>query len=107
MGQGANGFSELVKQSVEYAYDLNGNLTSDANKGYNDIQYNSLNLPKRVGTTSQYITYIYDAGGTKLAKVGTDRITTTYYAGSFVYNGSSLNFITNSEGMYLPGGNYQ
>jgi len=31
----------------------------------------------------------------------------TYYAGSFVYSGSSLNYIVNREGMYLPGGNYQ
>lgn len=53
---GTEGFSENnIKQANEYVYDGNGNLTSDANKGYNSIQYNYLNLPKRVGTTSQYI----------------------------------------------------
>jgi RHS repeat-associated protein len=101
-----NGFTELVKQAGEYGYDLNGNLTSDLNKGFNSIQYNFLNLPKRVGTTSQYISYIYSADGTKLAKVGTDGVVTTY-AGSFVYEGSSLKYIIHPEGMYLPGGNYQ
>ena len=31
----------------EYAYDVNGNLTKDLNKGIADIQYNVLNLPVR------------------------------------------------------------
>ncbi len=31
----------------EYAYDVNGNLTKDLNKGITDIQYNVLNLPAR------------------------------------------------------------
>jgi len=103
---GDYGFTEYVKQANEYTFDGNGNLTSDANKGYNSIQYNYLNLPKRVGTTEQFITYIYDATGTKLAKVGTGG-TYTYYTGSFVYSGSSLKYIMHREGMYLPGGNYQ
>jgi RHS repeat-associated protein len=103
---GSNGFSENVKQANEYGYDGNGNLTSDANKGYTSILYNYLNLPKRVGTTSQYISYIYNAAGTKLAKIATGG-TYTYYAGSFVYNGSSLNYILTKEGMWLPGGYYQ
>jgi len=103
---GTNGFSELVKQANEYGYDGNGNLIKDDNKGYNSILYNYLNLPKQVGTTSTYISYVYDAAGTKLAKVGTGGAY-TYYAGSFVYSGSSLNYIINREGMYLPGGNYQ
>jgi RHS repeat-associated protein len=96
-----NGFTELVKQAGEYGYDLNGNLTSDLNKGFNSIQYNFLNLPKRVGTTSQYISYIYSADGNKLAKVGTDGVV-TYYAGSFVYTGSSLTYLQHPEGLYFP-----
>ena len=103
---GSAGFSENVQQSNEYGYDPNGNLTSDANKGYTSIQYNYLNLPKRIDGSSEHISYIYDAGGTKLAKVATAG-TYTYYAGSFVYNGSSLNYILTREGMWLPGGNYQ
>ena len=103
---GSQGFSESVKQANEYGYDVNGNLTSDANKGYSSILYNYLNLPRRIGTASQYISYLYDAAGTKLAKIGTAN-DTTYYAGSFIYSGSSLNYILHREGMYLPGGNYQ
>ena len=103
---GSQGFSESVKQANEYGYDVNGNLTSDANKGYTSILYNYLNLPRRIGTASQYISYFYDAAGTKLAKIGTAN-DTTYYAGSFIYSGSSLNYILHREGMYLPGGNYQ
>ena len=49
---------------------------------------------------------IYDAAGTKLAKIGTSS-NYTYYAGSFVYSGSSLSYILTKEGMWLPGGNYQ
>ena len=52
------------------------------------------------------ISYFYDAAGTKLAKVSTAGVN-TYYAGSFVYNESSLKYIIHREGMYLPGGNYQ
>jgi len=104
---GDYGFSEYVKQANEYAYDGNGNLTADLNKGYNSILYNYLNLPKRVGTMGQYISYVYDAAGTKLAKINTGGAY-TYYAGSFVYSGSSLNYIIHREGMYLlPGGNYE
>jgi len=103
---GPNGFSEYVQQANEYAYDGNGNLNKDDNKGYNSIQYNYLNLPKQVGTTNDNIKYIYDAAGTKLAKIGTSG-NYTYYAGSFVYSGSSLNYILTKEGMWLPGGNYQ
>jgi hypothetical protein len=103
---GTNGFSELVKQANEYGYDGNGNLIKDDNKGYNSILYNYLNLPKRVGTTSQYISYVYDATGTKLAKINTSGVY-TWYAGSFVYSGSSLSYVLNREGMWLPGGNYE
>ena len=107
---GVNGFSDLVKQANEYVFDPNGNLISDANKGYSSIVYNYLNLPKRIGTTSQYISYIYDALGGKMAKIRTGG-DTVYYAGNFVYNGVStkdtLSYIIHPEGMYLPGGNYQ
>ena len=37
-------FKDAVKQDNEYAYDANGNLTQDLNKGIEDIQYNCLNL---------------------------------------------------------------
>ena len=42
----------------EYAYDVNGNLTKDLNKGIADIQYNVLNLPSTVSfSDGSTITY--------------------------------------------------
>ena len=34
--------------SVEYTYDGNGNLTSDANKGISLIEYDDMNMPRRI-----------------------------------------------------------
>ena len=54
----------------EYAYDVNGNLTKDLNKGITDIQYNVLNLPSTVSfSDGSTITYTYGADGTKLRTV--------------------------------------
>nr|WP_308757994.1 hypothetical protein [uncultured Bacteroides sp.] len=36
-------FKDAVKQTNEYAYDNNGNLTKDLNKRMTKIQYNSFN----------------------------------------------------------------
>lgn len=35
-------FKDAVKQANEYAYDANGNLTKDLNKGISNISYNCL-----------------------------------------------------------------
>ncbi len=105
---GTSGFINGVNNTNKYSYDGNGNLTADLNKGYTSILYNYLNLPKRVGTSTagQYISYIYDAAGTKLAKVSTAGAY-TYYAGNFVYGGSSLNYIIHEEGHIEPSGAYK
>ncbi|WP_185153293.1 hypothetical protein, partial [Fulvivirga lutimaris] len=53
----------------DYTYDKNGNMIKDQNKGIASIEYNYLNLPERVTKTDgQYIKYIYDAAGVKLAQ---------------------------------------
>ena len=44
-------FKDAVKQSNEYVYDKNGNLTKDLNRNITSIQYNCLNLDK-IGCTS-------------------------------------------------------
>jgi len=100
---GTNGFVDGTNTSSDYFYDGNGNLTADLNKGYTSILYNYLNLPKQIGTTNKRIKYIYDASGMKLAKVSTDN-DTNYYAGNFVYNGSSLQYIIHEEGHCDLGG---
>ncbi len=77
-------------------------------RGYDNLPTasNYLNLPGKLIAGPQQIKYIYDAGGTKLAKVAPNG-TTTWYAGSFVYEGSSLKYILHNEGMITMDGTPQ
>jgi len=93
------GFKDVNTNENDYLYDVNGNLTSDVNKGIipNGITYNHLNLPINIDFGSQgSITYIYDATGNKLEKTVTfgqgQYITRviTQYADGFVYENQSL-----------------
>ena len=53
--------------ATQYKYDLNGNMTYDANSGISTIQYNSLNLPEVIQFTEGHQNYYtYDAAGQKL-----------------------------------------
>jgi RHS repeat-associated protein len=87
---------------VDYTYDANGNLVKDLNKdlvasgGANGIEYNHLNLPKKVTLRDKgTIEYVYDATGVKLKKIVKENIAsssytgelkvTTTYIGGFVY----------------------
>jgi RHS repeat-associated protein len=75
-----NGFKDGNKDGDDYAYDQNGNLISDKNKGIIDIKYNVLNLPDTVTfSNNSTLQYTYDASGRKL--------TMTYFnpAGEAVY----------------------
>ncbi len=96
------GFSEIANTSVEYNYDANGNMTEDDNKGITSISYNHLNLPTSVsinnGVNVGTISYIYDATGVKLKKTVSSTGVSTYYAGNYVYEGSSLKFFNHPEG---------
>lgn len=64
---GAMDFKDGADKAVEYAYDANGNMTSDLNRGIVSITYNQLNLPQSVlfkdGHESRYT---YAADGRKL-----------------------------------------
>ena len=91
--------------TVDYNYDVNGNLTQDKNKDIQSIAYNYLNLPSTVTVTGKgTITYIYDAVGNKLEKRTVDNTvspaiqTTTTYLGGFVYQNSMLQFFSHEEG---------
>ena len=103
-------FKEKVNNSSpDYAYDGNGNLTLDNNKGIGSIAYNYLNLPQSIVIPGKgTIAYSYDAGGNKLQKIVTDntvnpaRITTTTYAGAFTYQNDTLQFIGQEEGKLRP-----
>ena len=81
-------FKDAAKQANEHAYDANGNLTKDLNKGIINISYNCLNLPSVVTfSDGSTITYTYAANGTKLRtvhKIG-GTATMTDYCGDVVY----------------------
>ena len=94
-------FKDGVKQSNEYAYDANGNLTKDLNKGITGISYNCLNLPKMVTfSDGSTITYTYAADGTKLKTVHkiASITTTTDYCGNVVYENGSQKLLLTEEG---------
>ncbi len=98
------GFKDGSTSSVEYQYDLNGNMISDDNKGLSNVDYNYLDLPSKLtGTDNKTISYIYSANGQRLAKTANGK--TTYYVGNIIYEkvvneDASLQYILNSEGKY-------
>ena len=85
----------------EYAYDANGNLTKDLNKGITRITYNVLNLPNVVTfSDGSTITYTYGADGTKLRtvhKIGSTT-TTTDYCGNVIYENGTQKLLLTEEG---------
>ena len=84
-----------VRQAQEYAYDANGSLTSDANKGITRILYNHLNLPRQVqfGTGADSVVFRYTANGQQVAKLvyqtGKPPVRTDYLE-PYQYEGDSL-----------------
>ncbi|MEM8907594.1 MAG: hypothetical protein AAGD05_07090, partial [Bacteroidota bacterium] len=99
------------KDEIDLNYDDNGNLISHTGKGINLIEYNYLNLPKKVifGSESKAIQWVYDAQGNKLRKqlVENDTITSTKdYFGPVEYVNGSLDMIYHPEGRVM-GGQYE
>src|SRR5690606_17222255 len=109
------------------AYDANGSMKDQKDKGITNMAYNILNLPKTITYSHSYIvknilfpgdegelknvtsSYFYRADGTKLKKTyvqgnkgGTERTTTTEYIDGFHYESNSnmqvLQFVPTSEG---------
>ena len=96
------GFNDNFKTGDDYAYDGNGNLITDNNKGLS-INYNYLNLPQRVSSSQDSIKYLYDATGRKLKKTfGGQPV--HYYLDGLEYEGSSptLLFAMTEEGRVRP-----
>ena len=57
---------------AEYAYDANGSLTADANKGISSFTWNEIGLPKTVTfSDGSSVSYLYAADGTKLREIRT------------------------------------
>ncbi len=103
-------FKDAVKQTNEYAYDANGNLTKDLNKNISNIQYNCLNLPSKVTfTDGSTIEYTYAADGTKLRTkhVINGTTTTTDYCGNVIYeNGVQKLLLTEAGYLTLADSKY-
>ncbi len=95
-----NDFLDGTNTTDDYAYDANGNLTEDKNKGITNITYNYQNLPVTVTKGSDNITNIYDANGNLLQKTINDGSTTTVYRypGRFVYKDNKLQHYYHQEG---------
>ncbi|CAL2064818.1 N-acetylmuramoyl-L-alanine amidase [Tenacibaculum sp. 190524A05c] len=108
-GNRSIGYHDKTSSSPEYAYDANGNMTTDLNKSKSitNIVYNHLNLPTLVQFNNGNdgdIQYIYDALGNKVEKIVREYIsnnnvyTTTSYLGNFVYKNNDLQFLKHLEG---------
>ena len=64
---GAMDFTDGANEVEEYAYDANGNMTKDLNRGIESITYDWNNMPREITFTSGAKTrYTYDAAGRKL-----------------------------------------
>ncbi|AUP79808.1 DUF6443 domain-containing protein [Flavivirga eckloniae] len=107
----SEGFKNGTNGGDDYAYDDNGNLTKDLNKGISLIEYNHLDLVTKVTfTNTSKIEFVYDAFGVKLKMTYTPNggsATTTDYIGGFQYTGGTLQFFPTPEG-YIENdnGNY-
>jgi len=111
-GDIGDGFKDGNTTGDDYDYDDNGNMTIDKNKGITSIEYNHLNLPSKVYKGDEYIKYIYDASGIKLAQevydgVNPEPIKRTDYIGEFIYEQegageSELAIIQHEEGRIVP-----
>ena len=96
-------FKDAAHETVEYAYDKNGNLTKDLNKNITEIQYNILNLPSHISfADGSSIVYEYAADGSKVRTTHTinDNVTSTVYCGNAVYENGSLKMLLNESGYY-------
>ena len=96
-------FKDAAHETVEYAYDKNGNLTKDLNKKITEIQYNILNLPSHIRfADGSSIVYEYAADGSKVRTTHTinDNVTSTVYCGNAVYENGSLKMLLNESGYY-------
>lgn len=94
--------------SVDYSYDANGNMVSDANRKISLIKYNYLNLPESITVLNKgTVLFFYDAFGNKLQKktIEGTKTTVTNYIGNSVYRNDTLQFFGTNEGRSRPVGN--
>jgi RHS repeat-associated protein len=97
------GFKDGTNLGNDYAYDANGNMTTDRNKDITAIAYNHLNLVAQVTKSSnEQVRYAYDATGRKLRQdhylVNGMLKKRSDYAGEYFYENDTLKFVNHEEG---------
>jgi len=114
----AEGFNDTNSSDNDFTYDVNGNMITDDNKNIVSIEYNHLNLPRKIvfdnalfdpevyPSSGKGIIYVYDATGVKLEKrvieAAASVDTKTTYAGNFMYQDDALQFFNQPEGYTQP-----
>lgn len=98
----SNDFFDGNTTGADYAYDANGNMITDNNKGIGEIVYNNYDKPTSVLHNSNgNIQYIYSADGALVQKTvsPTGQPTEVYrFWGGFVYKDNELQYIGHQEG---------
>jgi RHS repeat-associated protein len=101
------GFKDSATNGIDFTYDANGNMLTDANKEITGIKYNHLNLPTEIlfNGTNKKINYLYTAAGVKVEKKVTNgsTVTTTDYLSGFQYTkvnsgNVTMDFFPHAEG---------
>jgi RHS repeat-associated protein len=92
-----NRLDSIVGSTGSYAYDVNGNATTDGRNGMS-LTYNHLNLPATASKSGLSLAYTYDATGQKLRKLNLTSSTTTDYVDGIQYTNGSIDFIQTEEG---------
>jgi len=113
---GMTEFKNNASQAIEYTYDADGNLLTDANKGSAatpvNYTYNDINKVSKVDFGSgNYVTYTYDAAGNRLERqvFAGNTITNTFdYLDGFIYQNSTIISLPMPEGrVTVASGVYQ
>jgi RHS repeat-associated protein len=87
-----------VAGAIDYTYNPDGSLKSDANKGITLFEYNYTKQPKKVTySDGKTISYQYSASGKKL-KETTSTGDITDYVGNVIYKNGSVYQVSHDEG---------
>lgn len=95
------GFRDGAELDLEYVYDANGNMISDANKLISSMTYNLLNKPETITfSNGDHIDYTYDAAGTRLSMAVTTggQTYTTDYSSGLIFEDNELKLVAMPHG---------
>lgn len=95
--------------NTDFTYNANGSLTADKNKGIDSVHYNVLGKVRRVKfTDGRFISYMYDASGTKLRmktyNTAGDSVGRTDYVNGVQYENGAISFFASPGGRVLKNG---